>query len=156
MDCRELFMEIWGEAYLLRKAIMATLVPLTRDQGLTIQQFLLLQGVCDGSIRTIGDITEEIDITQSNASALCKRLEQGGFLLRRRSSQDERVVELQVTDAGHRALEAVGRRLAELGRVAAAAQPERLTRIQTGFQELNALLTDLKTALDQERNGDNC
>ena len=49
---------------------------------------------------------------RANASTLCKKMEQSGYLIRARSPRDERVVTLTLTPQGTAALERLTGRLA--------------------------------------------
>ncbi len=52
----------------------------------------------------IDDVAKLLDCAASTASELVKRLEKRGLLVRRRAVTDERVVEIDLTEAGHAAL----------------------------------------------------
>lgn len=74
---------------------------------------------------TIGDIAEGLGVNPSNATRYCDRLQRLGLVVRARSSDDGRVVQVGLTDAGRDLVRAVtARRRAEvrkvLGRLSAA------------------------------------
>ncbi len=52
----------------------------------------------------VDDVAKLLDCAPSTASELVKRLQTKGFVERRRSTSDERVVEIGLTDAGRDAL----------------------------------------------------
>ena len=81
--------------------------PITQTEGLTPLQALVLLAIQNKQVCNIRALCDTTRITQSNASTLCKKLEQTGFLCRVRSKTDERVVTLSVTPAGREALERV-------------------------------------------------
>ena len=89
--------------------------PIAPAEGLTSLQagmlFLLSMGDA-----TVGDVSEATGMGQANTSALCKKLEQAGFLTRTRSPEDGRVVILSLTEKGQAA---TGRWLQRMDRVLA-------------------------------------
>lgn len=94
------------------KTKMARLVePIAQEEGLTPLQGLVLLQVSRGDI-TVGDISQQAHIGWSNASTLCKKMEQAGYLTRTRSTQDERVVTLALTPMGAETLERLQKKLA--------------------------------------------
>ena len=69
------------------------LEPIVQAEGLTpLQASVLLQLVQKDA--AVGDISEVTCMGQANASSLCKKLEQGGYLTRSRDRADGRVVTL--------------------------------------------------------------
>ena len=48
----------------------------------------------------MGSVAEQAGIAAANASAMCKKLYELGYLLRRKNGEDERVVCLELTDNG--------------------------------------------------------
>ena len=76
--------------------------PIVQAEGLTpLQTRVLLQLSCRDA--SLGDISEVTQMGQANASSLCKKLEKSGFLTRRRSCPDRRVVTLSLTPKGREA-----------------------------------------------------
>ena len=76
------------------------LEPYVQKQGLTFLQSRVLMGIRHGKYTTVGGMAKHASLFQGNASTLCKRLEQQGFLNRERSTADERVVNLVLTEKG--------------------------------------------------------
>ncbi len=84
--------------------------PLVQAEGLTpVQVRVLLQLFCQDA--TVGDISEQTGMGQANTSSLCKKLEREGFLDRRRSCPDRRVVTLSLTPKGREAMVRIQRKL---------------------------------------------
>ena len=78
------------------------LEPIVQAEGLTpLQASGLLQLVQKDA--AVGDISEVTCMGQANASSLCKKLEQGGYLTRSRDRADGRVVTLSLTPEGRAA-----------------------------------------------------
>ena len=84
--------------------------PLVQAEGLTpVQVRVLLQLFCQDA--TVGDISEQTGMGQANTSSLCKKLEREGFLDRRRSCPDRRVVTLSLTPKGREAMVHIQKKL---------------------------------------------
>ncbi|WP_296112719.1 MarR family winged helix-turn-helix transcriptional regulator [uncultured Anaerococcus sp.] len=49
---------------------------------------------------SIGNLGKTIGVTGGNISNICKKLEKKGFVVRKRSEKDERVVNVSLTDKG--------------------------------------------------------
>jgi DNA-binding MarR family transcriptional regulator len=74
--------------------------PLLQELGLTYPQYLTMMVLWDGDGITVGDISSRLLTDPGSVTPLLKRLEVEGLLKRTRSSVDERVVELFLTDKG--------------------------------------------------------
>lgn len=86
------------------------LEPVVQAEGLTpLQARVLLQLSCRDA--TVGDVSQISGMGQANASSLCKKLEQGGYLTRNRNQADGRVVTLSLTAKGREAMGRLQRRL---------------------------------------------
>lgn len=83
-----------------------------KPEGLTVMQALLLFMVHTQKNLSVGEISNHFNITHSNASTMCKRLEQDGFVSRSRSRRDERIVIITATDK----CKAVMKRMFERGK----------------------------------------
>ncbi|HNX14903.1 MAG TPA: MarR family winged helix-turn-helix transcriptional regulator [Oscillospiraceae bacterium] len=105
---------IWEMVNALRTFNEKVMEPYSQKQGLTFLQTRVLMGIRHGKITTVGGLAEHASLYQGNASTLCKRLEQQGFLRRERSSADERVVNLSLTVKGCEATDNIARRMQTL------------------------------------------
>ena len=70
------------------------------EVGLHIGQPMMLRSLYkkDGVPQSI--LAKELAITPATASAMVKRLEKGGYLIRKRDAEDERVSNVYLTDKG--------------------------------------------------------
>ena len=84
--------------------------PIVQAEGLTPLQARVLLHLCCRDA-AVGDISEITGMGQANTSSLCKKLEREGFLTRRRSCSDRRVVTLSLTDKGRETMNRLQRRL---------------------------------------------
>lgn len=75
-------------------------LPLIQQGGLTLKQSYVLFVISDRKSITIGHLAQILHMAQSNISTICKTLESKGFIKRIRQKEDERIVELWLTDNG--------------------------------------------------------
>lgn len=68
------------------------------NQDITPFQFTILATIVDKKKCTIGNLSTILKLDSGNMSAMCKKLEQKGWLKRERSKEDERIVEVCVTE----------------------------------------------------------
>lgn len=92
----------------IRRLIRATDLhsrKITRMEGLTSSQLILLKMVRDVAGATIGELATSISLSQATVTTILDRLEQEGLVKRERSEQDRRKVFVRLTDAGLAVLE---------------------------------------------------
>ena len=82
--------------------------PLLQALGLTYPQYLAMLVLWQRDGLTVGEISQHLLTDPGSLTPLLKRLEAEGLLTRTRSSADERVVELRLTEKG-RSLQQIGR-----------------------------------------------
>lgn len=76
--------------------------PLLNELGLTYPQYVVLLALGDaGRPLTVSALGEQLFLDSGTLTPLLKRMETAGLITRRRSTADERLVELSLTDAGH-------------------------------------------------------
>jgi DNA-binding MarR family transcriptional regulator len=80
-----------------------------RRVGITPNQYLLLLQVAgnEQGTRTVTELVQQLQLTQSAVTELVQRAEQAGLLCRTGSTTDGRVVHLSLTELGEEKLEAV-------------------------------------------------
>ena len=74
----------------------------------TLQLKMLITLYSSGKEVSIGNLGKAIGVTGGNISNICKKLEKQGFVNRVRSIDDERVVNVILTESGKKAAEKVG------------------------------------------------
>lgn len=92
----------------LRRVIRATDLyskHLAKTSGLTAPQILLLQAIRDRGERTIGELAEDISLSQATVTTIIDRLEKRGLVYRERSTTDKRKVHAYLTDEARTVLE---------------------------------------------------
>jgi DNA-binding MarR family transcriptional regulator len=85
----------------LRRVIRATDLHskhLAKTTGLTAPQILLLQTIRDKGEVTIGQIANDMSLSQATVTTIIDRLEKRGLVYRERSKEDKRKVHAYLTD----------------------------------------------------------
>ncbi|MBD2836448.1 MarR family transcriptional regulator [Pseudomonas sp. JM0905a] len=100
--CKELMLDNQLCFALYSTSLMMTKVykPLLQELGLTYPQYLAMMVLWEGDGITVGEISNRMLTDPGSLTPLLKRLEAEGLITRTRSSKDERVVELRLTQAG--------------------------------------------------------
>lgn len=83
----------------LWRVLRQTSHPVRRGE-ITPQQFWLLRHLRNRGPMSIGELADLLGISPSSATIACKRLEKAGLLTRQRQSDDERVVQVELTPQG--------------------------------------------------------
>lgn len=74
--------------------------PLLEELEITYPQYLVLMVLWNEGELTVGQLGEKLLLDSGTLTPLLKRMEQKGMVMRRRSSADERVVLLSLTEKG--------------------------------------------------------
>lgn len=100
--CTELLLDNQLCFALYSTSLMMTKVykPLLQELRLTYPQYLTMMVLWEDDGITVGDVSSRLLTDPGSVTPLLKRLEAEGLLKRTRSSVDERVVELFLTDKG--------------------------------------------------------
>lgn len=91
----------------LRRVIRATDLHskhLSKTTGLTSPQILLLHTVREKGEVTIGELANDMSLSQATVTTIIDRLEKRNLLFRERSKEDKRKVHAYLTDTGHEIL----------------------------------------------------
>jgi DNA-binding MarR family transcriptional regulator len=96
--------------YAASRAMTAVYAPLLDPLGITYPQYLVLLVLWDGDGARVSHLGERLQLDSATLTPLLKRLEARGLVERRRSTADERVVEVFLTAEGKR----LKRRAAEI------------------------------------------
>lgn len=86
--------------YSAAHAMQAAYKPLLEPLGLTYPQYLALAALWAEDGQTVGQIGAALMLDSNTLTPLLKRLEQAGWVQRRRDAADERQVRLTLTEAG--------------------------------------------------------
>ena len=80
--------------------VVAMYRPILEPLGLTHPQYLVMLALWERAPRTLNDLAIDLAMEPATASPLVKRLESEGLVVRQRSSEDERRLEITLTQAG--------------------------------------------------------
>lgn len=80
--------------------VVAIYRPILEPLGLTHPQYLVMLALWERAPRPLNDLAADLALEPATASPLVKRLEADGLVARQRSSQDERRLDITLTDAG--------------------------------------------------------
>ena len=136
--------ELCKSYYDLKFSFIQLISVMCKDEGLTVLQSMTLLLISSEESVTIGDLSRYFNITHSNASSMCKKLEKEGLILRRRSAADERSVILSLSEDGTDVLD----RMLKRGKVLADSlddiPQDRLDHILTTMREATALISGIE------------
>lgn len=93
---------------------------LSRKYSLTMPQYMLLLAAMYGDATTLGGLADELNCSRGNLTGVADRLERDGWLVRERSTEDRRVVNIRLTEKGTRVWEIkreLAKELQELAKV---------------------------------------
>jgi DNA-binding MarR family transcriptional regulator len=88
------------ELHAASRAMTAVYRPLLGELGLTYPQYLVMVLLWEGSPRLVNELGRELELDSGTLSPLLKRLEGSGLVLRRRREEDERELEVTLTESG--------------------------------------------------------
>ncbi len=74
--------------------------PVLEPLGLTHPQYLVMLALWESSPRGLGELADELAMEPATLSPLVKRLEAQGRVARSRRADDERVLDISLTDEG--------------------------------------------------------
>ena len=101
------------------RSIVTVYRPILEPLGLTHPQYLVMLALWETGAVRVKDLSERLLLDPATLSPLLKRLEQQGLVVRRRATDDERALALELTPAGHalrqRAEQVPGRVVERLG-----------------------------------------
>ena len=80
--------------------VVAIYRPILEPLGLTHPQYLVMLALWERAPRQLNDLAADLALEPATASPLVVRLEVDGLVARQRSSEDERRLDITLTDAG--------------------------------------------------------
>ncbi len=86
--------------YAAARNVTGLYTPWLKPLGLTYTQYIVLLVLWEKDSISVSEIGEKLMLDNGTLSPLLKKLEQAGYLTRQRSSEDERVVVITLTEAG--------------------------------------------------------
>ena len=86
--------------YAASRAVTQRYRPLLEKLGLTFPQYLVMLVLWEQGATTVKELADELQLDYGTLSPLLKRLAAAGFVERHRRSDDERSVEITLTEQG--------------------------------------------------------
>ena len=80
--------------------VIALYRPILEPLGLTHPQYLVMLALWDESPRTLKGLSQTLCLESATLSPLLKRLETTGYVRRRRRPEDERTLDITLTESG--------------------------------------------------------
>lgn len=139
--------EMWSAMYHVRNSMHKVIEPVVQSEGLSMIQAYILFTIEDDSNTNISSLSKVLGINQGNLSTMCKNMEKMGLIKRTRSSEDERVVTLSLTEQGKAMIVKLYGKSEQFDAVFEKVPKEKLQTIIGGMQELNELLKLFNTNL---------
>lgn len=96
----ELDRQVCFALYAASRAVTQLYRPVLDALGLTYPQYLVMLVLWERGPSCVKDLGAALDLDSGTLSPLLKRLEATGFVRRQRCADDERTVEVHLTDAG--------------------------------------------------------
>jgi DNA-binding MarR family transcriptional regulator len=91
----------------LRRIMRATSLHsrrLGKAMGLTVPQLVVMRAIAAAGEPTASEVARRVSLSQATVTTILNRLEERGFLLRERSSEDRRRLHLRLTAPGREVL----------------------------------------------------
>lgn len=121
--------------YAASRRITALYAPLFDRLGITYTQYITLMVLWETSPLPVKEIGERLLLDSGTLTPVLKKLEEKGFVSRRRQATDERVVLISLTERGGQARQTAREMLPSLV-CAAGVEPEKLSALRCQVQGL--------------------
>lgn len=99
-DLLKLDKQLCFSVYVLHREIMQCYRPILKNIGLTYPQYITMMTLWEKDDVTVNQVGEILQLDNGTLTPLLKRLESKGYLERKRSKEDERVVKINLTKKG--------------------------------------------------------
>ena len=126
--------------YSASRAMTKHYQPLLAPLGLTYPQYLVMLVLWEHSGMSVSELGERLYLDSGTLTPLLKRMELAGLLARKRSSQDERRVDITLTPAGRKLKASAAKVLACVIRATGRPAPE-LVELTRQVRALRSQLT---------------
>ncbi len=86
--------------YAASRSVVSLYTPHLKPLGLTYTQYIVFLVLWEKDGITIGDICERLMLDNGTVSPLLKKMQEAGYIEKKRSEDDDRVVFITLTEAG--------------------------------------------------------
>ena len=128
--------------YVIAKEITGLYRPLLEELDITYPQYLVMMVLWEHQRLTVNQIGEKLFLDSGTITPLLKRLEAKSYIVRQRKIEDERVVEISLTDEGER--------LQDKACLIPEKMNDRLDLSVTGVQELKQAISKLLDKINKK------
>ena len=137
----------WNQALIVgavtRVKLQNILDKLAETEGLTGQQMVVLLGLHNNEVSSVGQISDTFLLKQTNVSTLIKKMESMELLTRHRNGEDVRIVDLSLTEKGNEKVEHIIKRIEKSYQ-----KISQDNSIQFEFEELKRSFSDVSQIID--------
>lgn len=129
--------------YVIAKEITAMYRPYLEELDITYSQYLVMMVLWEFERLTVNQIGEKLYLDSGTLTPLLKRLEAKSYIVRHRKKEDERVVEIFLTEEGNR--------LQSKACIIPAKMQEKLDLSENDILELKDTVNKLLIKIDNKR-----
>ena len=86
--------------YAASRRVISLYTPWLKPLGLTYTQYIVFLVLWEKDGLTVGDICDKLMLDNGTLSPLLKKMQQAGYVEKKRSSEDDRVVVITLTEEG--------------------------------------------------------
>lgn len=137
--------DIVFKSHILKGKLQQMGEKLAKQEGLTGQEFAVLIGIKTQKFHNIGDVGNFLSMKQANASALCKRMQQDGYILREKNDIDVRMVNLKLQPLGEAKLKNILRHVEAHQNVGSSQR--NLLKVKEGVDALMTFIDELERGM---------
>lgn len=128
--------------YVIAKEITGLYRPLLEELDITYPQYLVMMVLWEHQRLTVNQIGEKLFLDSGTITPMLKRLEAKSYIVRQRKIEDERVVEISLTDKGER--------LQDKACLIPEKMNDRLNLSETDVQELKQAISKLLDKINKK------
>lgn len=99
-DCLKLENQLCFPLYAASKEIVRQYKPLLDPLGMTYTQYIAMMVLWEHETLSVKELGQHLYLDSGTLTPLLKTMERKGWVTRQRSSEDERVLQVSLTDAG--------------------------------------------------------
>ena len=86
--------------YAAARSVVNLYTPHLKPLGLTYTQYIVLLVLWENKTATVGELCETLMLDNGTLTPLLKKMQTAGYIDRRRSEKDDRIVVISLTEAG--------------------------------------------------------
>ena len=125
--------------YAAARRVVNAYTPLLKPMGLTYTQYIVLLALWESGETTVGELCRRLYLDCGTVTPLLKKMEESGWITRCRCREDERVVDVSVTEQGWSLRERVREIPMKVGQCIELPQEDALTLYRLLYELLNAM-----------------